>query len=109
MLKLLGKDFCRYVFYDAPAFSPIGRVAQAFSLASTRSHLVIPGIVAVIVGELGFAETAWAESDYFPSRNAVYSRGEDGQVYITKLLSAILEFLFLMLRALTWQFYSHPA
>ncbi|GAB4826836.1 hypothetical protein Ancab_033715 [Ancistrocladus abbreviatus] len=86
-------------FYGAPSFSPIGRVAQAFSLASTRSHLIIPGIFAFIVGELALTKTARAESDYFPSRNTVYMRAEDGQAYMTNILSAILEFLFLILRA----------
>ncbi|GMH05384.1 hypothetical protein Nepgr_007224 [Nepenthes gracilis] len=82
------------------AFSPIGRVAQAFSLASARSHLTIPGIVAVIFGELALAQSACAESDYFPSRNTVYMRAEDGHAYMTNLLFVVLEVLLLVLRAL---------
>lgn len=78
--------------------SPIGRFAQAFSLASTRSHIVISGLFTLIFGKLVLAQTICAESSYYPSRNTVYMHSEDGHAYLIYLLSAVSEVLLLLLR-----------
>lgn len=78
--------------------SPIGRFAQAFSLASTRSHIVISGVLALIFGKLGLAQTICADSSYYPSRNTVHMHAEDGHAYLIYLLSAVLEVFHLLLR-----------
>lgn len=78
----------------------ITRIAQAFSIASTRSHLVVPGIFTWIVGELALTQTARAESNYLPSRNDVYMRAQDGHAYMTRLLFDVIEVLILVLRAI---------
>ncbi|KAL8167839.1 hypothetical protein V2J09_009338 [Rumex salicifolius] len=78
--------------------SPIGRLAQAFSLASTRSHTVISGLLTIIFGKLDLAQTASAESSYYPLGNSVSMHAEDGHAYVIYLLSEFLEFLVLLLR-----------
>lgn len=78
----------------------ITRIAQAFSIASTRSHLVVPGIFTWIFGELALTQTARAESNYLPSRNDVYMRAQDGHAYMTRLLFDVIEVLILVLRAI---------
>jgi len=78
----------------------ITRIAQAFSLASTRSHLIVPGIFTLIFGELALTQTARAESNYLPSRNDVYLRAQDGHAYMTRLLFDVIEVLVLVLRAI---------
>ncbi|KMT04463.1 hypothetical protein BVRB_8g181340 [Beta vulgaris subsp. vulgaris] len=78
----------------------LSRAAQVFSIASTRSHLLVPGIFTLIFGELALTQTASAESEYLPSRNAVYMRAQDGHAYMSRFLLDILEVLILMLRAI---------
>lgn len=78
----------------------ITRIAQAFSIASTRSHLVVPGIFTWIFGELALTQTARAESNYLPSRNDVYMCAQDGHAYMTRLLFDVIEVLILVLRAI---------
>lgn len=78
----------------------ITRIAQAFSIASTRSHLIVPGIFTWIFGELALTQTVRAESNYLPSRNDVYMRAQDGHAYMTRLLFDVIEVLILVLRAI---------
>ncbi|GAB2301129.1 hypothetical protein Dimus_035162 [Dionaea muscipula] len=82
-----------------PAFSPVVRAAQAFSLASTRSHITIPAIFAFLFGELAMAQKAGAEAEH-SSRNTVYMSAEEGQAHLIYLLSSLIETVFLLLRAI---------
>ncbi|GAB2298739.1 hypothetical protein Dimus_032813 [Dionaea muscipula] len=84
---------------NGPAFSPMARAAQAFSLASTRSHITIPAVFAFLFGELAMAQKAVVEAES-PSRHTVYMSAGEGHAYVIQLLSSFLEALFLLLRAL---------
>lgn len=77
----------------------ITRAAKAFAIASTRSHPFLPGIFALVFGELALTQKSFAESEYLPSKNAVYMRAQDSQAYMSRLLLDILEVLILLLRA----------
>ena len=85
---------------NGKTFSPLGRIAQAVSLALTRSHLVVPGMFAFTLGELALAQRAPEYTDYYPSRNTLYMRAQDGHAYVTKLLFSVIEGVVLFLRAL---------
>ncbi|KAL9257479.1 putative serine/threonine-protein kinase abkC [Drosera capensis] len=84
---------------NGPAFSPLVRAAQAFSLASTRSHIPLTGIFAFLFGELAMAQKAGAEADCAPG-NIPYMTGVEEQPYILYLLSSCLEAMFLFVRTL---------
>ncbi|XP_057538799.1 uncharacterized protein LOC130816158 [Amaranthus tricolor] len=77
----------------------ITRAAKAFAIASTRSHPFLPGIFALVFGELALTQKSFAESEYLPSKNAVFMRAQDSQAYMSSLLLDILEVLILLLRA----------
>ncbi|XP_073048140.1 uncharacterized protein [Primulina eburnea] len=78
----------------------INLVAQAFSLALSRSHLIVPGTFALMFG----TQLAWAQSvpdtDIFQPRNTLYSRAENSHIFLTRLILSVFESIFLLLRAL---------
>ncbi|XP_062087364.1 uncharacterized protein LOC133794177 [Humulus lupulus] len=79
--------------------SPINRIAQAVSLAITRSHPIVPAIFAFTCGQVAWAERSFVEVEH-PSKNSLYMHAQDGHAYITSLLLAILEGVILFIRAL---------
>lgn len=81
-------------------FPCISRIAQAFSLALTRSPFVIPGIFAFTSGQLAWAQKVSAETDHFPSQNALYMRAQDGHAFVTSVLYSLVECVILLVRAL---------
>lgn len=85
-------------FYRGIASPSVSRISCAMSLAVSRFHLV-PSVLAFIAGEMAWSKTAWAEGEYFPSRNALYTRAEDGHIYLTSLIFSIIECFILFLRA----------
>ncbi|KAG8635326.1 hypothetical protein MANES_16G019500v8 [Manihot esculenta] len=92
------------LFRKGPAndrtFPNISRIAQAVSLALTRSHLVIPGAFAVTCGQVAWAQRTLAETDYYPLPNSFYMRAQDGRAYVVSLVLAIVEGFVLLVRAL---------
>ncbi|KAL5772570.1 hypothetical protein ACOSP7_012177 [Xanthoceras sorbifolium] len=88
----------RRLFYKSSA--GVSRIAQAFSLALTRSPLVIPGILAFTSGQLAWAQRASAVSEHYPSQNALYMHAQDGRAYVTSLLYSVVEGVILFVRAL---------
>ncbi|PKA60615.1 putative aarF domain-containing protein kinase [Apostasia shenzhenica] len=74
------------------------RIAFAISLTSTRFCLV-RSFLTFIAGELAWTKTAWADGDYFPSKNSLYMQAQDSRIYITSLLFAVLECFILLVRA----------
>ncbi|XP_021726316.1 uncharacterized aarF domain-containing protein kinase 2-like [Chenopodium quinoa] len=76
----------------------ISRAAGVFSIALTKSHLLVPGIFTLIFGELALTQRSHAESDYFSPSNTVYTRAQDGHMYMSRLISNVLEVLILLLR-----------
>ncbi|GAB2231468.1 hypothetical protein Droror1_Dr00010476 [Drosera rotundifolia] len=93
--RRLSQIGCR----SRPSLSPLARAAQAFILASTRSHITVPTMSAFLFGELAMTQKAVAEAN--PSlRNNVYMSAGEGHAYAVQLLSYLLEALILVLRAL---------
>ncbi|XP_074272119.1 uncharacterized protein LOC141596022 [Silene latifolia] len=78
---------------------PLISIARAFSIASTKSHILLPGICALVYGEVARPKKAFAESDYVPPRNAVYNHAQDGRAFVSRLLSDVVEALILLKRA----------
>ncbi|KAL9273125.1 putative serine/threonine-protein kinase abkC [Drosera capensis] len=93
--RKLSQIGCR----SRPSLSPLARAAQAFILASTRSHITVPAMSAFLFGELTMTQKAVAEANP-SSRNNVYMSTEEGHAYAIQLLSSLLEALILVLRAL---------
>uniref|UniRef100_A0A5B7AFL1 Putative AarF domain-containing kinase isoform 2 n=1 Tax=Davidia involucrata TaxID=16924 RepID=A0A5B7AFL1_DAVIN len=80
-------------------FPPLSRIAQAVSLALTRSYVVVPGIFALTCGNLALAQTS-ADTDPFQPRNTLYMRAEDGHAFLISSLLSLLEAIVLLMRAL---------
>ncbi|KAJ8761603.1 hypothetical protein K2173_004379 [Erythroxylum novogranatense] len=93
--KLFGKGSAR-----SRAFSHISRMAQAVSLALTRSHLVIPSALAFTCGQVAWAERTLVDTDYFSSPTSLYMRAQDGHAYMTSVFSSVVEDFVLLVRAI---------
>ncbi|XP_073299115.1 uncharacterized protein [Primulina huaijiensis] len=78
----------------------INLVAQAFSLALSRSYMVIPSTFAMMCG----TQLAWAQAvpdtDMFQPRNTLYTRAENSHLFLTRLILSAFENIYLLLRAL---------
>lgn len=98
--QIAWKRLSHICSYNGLILPPISRIACAVSLALTRSHLVAPGIFALIVGELAWTDRTWAEAEGFPSKDTLYMHAQDGQVYLTSFVFTLLEGLILFLRAI---------
>lgn len=81
--------------------SSISRMAQALSLGlSRRSYIVVPGMYAFMRGtQLAFAQAASETHIMYQPRNSLYNRAEDSHLFITRLIHAVFESIFLLLRA----------
>ncbi|CAH8383967.1 unnamed protein product [Eruca vesicaria subsp. sativa] len=77
----------------------INIIAQAFCLSLSRSHLLIPGIVAVTSGKLALAQKRAPHLDPYPSHKSLYTRAKNGPIFITSLLFSLVEFFILIGRA----------
>ncbi|CAN6552946.1 unnamed protein product [Malus baccata var. baccata] len=82
-------------------FARINNFAQAFSLAVTRSNLLLPGIFAFTSGKLAWSQRSLAETEYQPPGNTLYMRAQDGHAFMTSLAFAVLEGAILIFRAVT--------
>lgn len=85
--------------YSGPILPPISRIACAVSLALTRSHLVAPGVLALIFRELTCSERIWAEAEGFPSKDSLYMHAQDGHVYLSSFVFSLFEGLIMFFRA----------
>ncbi|KAA8519898.1 hypothetical protein F0562_014192 [Nyssa sinensis] len=85
--------------HNGQAFPPLSRIAQAVSLALSRSYVVVPGIFGLTYGNLALAQTS-ADTDLFQPRNTLYTRAEDGHAFLISLLLSLLEGIVLSIRAL---------
>ncbi|KAJ8480389.1 hypothetical protein OPV22_024116 [Ensete ventricosum] len=70
--QVAWKRLCAMYTYRGITSSPLSRIVCTTSLALTRSHLV-PSILAFVAGEIALSKTAWADVEYFPSRNGLYT------------------------------------
>ncbi|KAJ6364091.1 hypothetical protein OIU76_029101 [Salix suchowensis] len=79
--QLAWKRLCRKGSASGWSFPRISRIAQAVTLALTRSHLVVPGALALTCGQVAWAQRTLVESDFYP--NSLYMRAQDGHAYVT--------------------------
>ncbi|URE48413.1 ABC1 family domain containing protein [Musa troglodytarum] len=96
--QVAWKRLCALYSYRGITSSPLSRIVCTTSLALTRSHLV-PSILAFVAGEIALSKTAWADGEYFPSRNGLYMCGQDSHIFLTFILLA-LECLILFFRTI---------
>ncbi|KAK4252741.1 hypothetical protein QN277_014350 [Acacia crassicarpa] len=80
-------------------FPSINMIAQAVSLALTRSYFLVPGIFAFTCGELAWAQRSWGDMERFPSHSALYMRAQDGYAYMFSSVFMLVEVLVLLVRA----------
>ncbi|KAJ4837742.1 hypothetical protein Tsubulata_015335 [Turnera subulata] len=81
------------------SFPIINKIAQAFSLALTRSHLIVPGALALAGGQVAYANSTLVDSEQFPLPNKLYNRAQDGRAYVVSLVSSVVEGFVLIARA----------
>ncbi|KAH9748390.1 protein kinase superfamily protein [Citrus sinensis] len=98
--QIAWKRLFDYSSFRDQIFPCISRIAQAFSLALTRSPLLVPSIIAFTSGQLVWAQRVSAETEYFPSQNAFYTRAQDGHAFVTSVLYSLVECVILLMRAL---------
>ncbi|XP_042947119.1 probable serine/threonine-protein kinase abkC isoform X3 [Carya illinoinensis] len=99
-LRIAWRRFSSACSNNGPALPPISQIVCAVSLALTRSNLVAPGVIAIIIGELAWTRQTWAEAEYLPTRDTLYMHAQDGHVYLTSFVYLVLEGFILLLRAI---------
>ncbi|EOA36827.1 hypothetical protein CARUB_v10008587mg [Capsella rubella] len=78
----------------------ISTIAQAFCLSLTRSHLLIPGIVAVTCGQVAWAQRAPGSAiDHYASDKSLYTRAKNGPIFLSSLVFSVIEGFILIGRA----------
>ncbi|KAF4367403.1 hypothetical protein F8388_025821, partial [Cannabis sativa] len=97
--QIAWKRLSQKCYSNTRTISPINRIAQAVSLAITRSHPIVPGIFAFTCGQVAWAERSFMEVEH-PSKNSFYMHAQDGRAYMTSLLWSVLEGFILFVRAL---------
>ncbi|XP_047308554.1 probable serine/threonine-protein kinase abkC [Impatiens glandulifera] len=78
---------------------PVNKIAQAVSLALSRSYMVVPGIFALASGNIALSQSS-SELDPFYSRDTLYTRAESGHLFLTSVLFSAFEGVILLLRAI---------
>ncbi|CAI0406904.1 unnamed protein product [Linum tenue] len=78
----------------------ISRIAQAVSLALTRSPLVVSGALALTCGQMAWAERSMADSFQYPYplTSSLYNRAQDGRAFVSSLVYSAVEGLILLVR-----------
>lgn len=77
---------------------PLIRMAQAFSWAVTRSHLLVPGMLAFTCGQLALTQKVSADADQFRPKDTLYMRAQDGHAFMSGLVFSAIEFIILLFR-----------
>ncbi|KAL3850784.1 hypothetical protein ACJIZ3_012666 [Penstemon smallii] len=85
---------------SGPSLPPISRITRAVSLSLSRSHLLVPGILAFIIGELTWNPRVYAQAEYLPMKDTLYMHAQDGHMFVTSFILSLLEGLILALRAM---------
>ncbi|KAK8493735.1 hypothetical protein V6N12_034384 [Hibiscus sabdariffa] len=78
----------------------ISRIAQAVSLALSRSHLIIPGVLGLTYGQVALAQRTLVEPEYCSSQNSLSMCARNGHALVSSILLSVLEGVILLLRAL---------
>ncbi|KAL5096758.1 hypothetical protein RYX36_001085, partial [Vicia faba] len=80
-------------------FTSINMVAQAVSLALSRSCFLIPSIFAFACGELALAQQNQSDAGCYPSQNALSMRAQDGYSYMFAFVFSVVESLVLLAKS----------
>ncbi|CAD5195754.1 unnamed protein product [Musa acuminata subsp. malaccensis] len=96
--QVAWQRLCVMYSYRGIASSPVSKIACATSLAVTRSHLV-PSFLAFVAGEIALSKMAWADGEYFRTRDDFYTRAQDSHIFLTSFILSLLECFILFLRA----------
>ncbi|KAM1873843.1 hypothetical protein ACFX13_007635 [Malus domestica] len=94
------KKLSQLCSYRGPTLPPIGQIARAVSLSLTRSNLVAPGVIAFVIGEFARTQRTCAEAEGLPTRDTLYLYAQDGHIYLTSLVFALVECIILFIRAI---------
>lgn len=97
--QVVWKRFSQICFYNRPTLPPINRIACAVSIALTRSNLLVPRVIAFIIGELAWTRRTWAEGQSLRKRDAMYTQTQDGHIYLNAVVLSLFESIILLLRA----------
>ncbi|KAK1422644.1 hypothetical protein QVD17_17930 [Tagetes erecta] len=97
--QVAWKTISLYTSHNRKTFSAISRISQAFSLAATRSYVVIPGIYAFVCGNMAFAQTG-KNLEYLQPRNSLYMHAEDGHAFLISSIISVFDGLILLARAI---------
>lgn len=84
-------------FSSRRSFTPLSMAAYAVSLAFTRFKLV-PGIVALSIGELTCAQRAYADGGCLSLRDDFYMKVQDGRMFLSSVVHSIIEGVVLFFR-----------
>ncbi|XP_071714256.1 uncharacterized protein [Rutidosis leptorrhynchoides] len=93
------KWLSRNSFQNGKEFSSISRISQAFSLAMSRSYVVVPGIFAVVCGNMAYAQTG-QNLEYYQPRNSLYMHAENGHTFLISSILSMYEGFVLLIRAI---------
>lgn len=80
-------------------FQSINKIAQAVSLALSRSYVVMPGIFALACGTNVALARAPTDADFLQPSNALYMHAQNGHFYIISLINSIFQGIILLTRA----------
>ncbi|WRX27078.1 ABC1 atypical kinase-like domain - like 9 [Theobroma cacao] len=97
--QVAWKRLTRRCYASGRTLPHISRIAQAVSLALSRSHLIVPGIFGLTCGQVALAQRTLVEADYYPSQNSLYMRAQDGHAFVSSILLSLVEGVILLLRA----------
>ncbi|KAE8686272.1 hypothetical protein F3Y22_tig00111070pilonHSYRG00082 [Hibiscus syriacus] len=78
----------------------ISRIAQAVSLALSRSHLIVPSVLGLTYGRVALAQRTLVEPEDYSSWNSFSVRAQNGHAFVSSLLLSVLEGVVLLVRAL---------
>ncbi|KAF5728972.1 AarF domain-containing kinase isoform 2 [Tripterygium wilfordii] len=98
--QLVWRKLFRKYAFSGRNLPCISKIAQAVSLALTRSHLVVPGIFGLTCGQVAWAQRTLGDTDHYPLQNSLYLRAQDGHAYMTSLVFSVIEVVILIMRAL---------
>lgn len=90
------------------AFPRINRIAFAVSFGLARSP-VVPGVLALIVGQAAWTQRAWADGEYYPTRDNLYAMAQDSHLYFTSFFYSLVEGVILFLRVVYLAILFSPA
>ncbi|XP_076948821.1 uncharacterized protein LOC143621196 [Bidens hawaiensis] len=85
--------------HNVNSFPSLSKISQAFSLATTRSYFIIPGICAYVSGKAAFAQTG-KNLEYIQPTSTLYTHAENGHAFLVSSVISVYESAILIIRAI---------